>query len=133
MIAKYLRTTLVGLALAFGVLGLVPTAQAAAWNPFGDIDCSGKAAQSAVCQDKNKTEDPVTGRNGLIMKIVNIIAYATGVIAIIIIILAGLRFVTAGGGTEDVSAARRTLIYSVVGLIVIVLARTIVAFVLSKI
>lgn len=109
-------------------------APAYAWNPFGGLDeeCSGNASTSAVCGDRGKTDDPISGRNGLIMKIVNIVAFVGGGIAVIIIILAGLRFVTAGGNSEDVAGARRTLIYAFVGLVVIALARTLVAFIIGK-
>jgi hypothetical protein len=131
-----------GLALVFLVATPVP---AHAWTPFGGIDCSGdptKAgdpAHSAACQDAAKqngdpnNSNPLTGANGLLMKIANIVAVVAGVAAVIIIILAGLRYIQAGGSTEDIAGARRTIIYAVAGLVIIVLGRTIIAFVLRRI
>jgi hypothetical protein len=109
---------------------LAPAAQA--WSPFGTVDCTGQAAKSAVCQDRSATKDPVTGANGLLAKITNLIAILAGVASVIIIILAGLRFVQSGGNSEDVVGARRALIYAVVGLIVILLARALVLLILSR-
>jgi hypothetical protein len=39
--------------------------------------------------------------------------------------------VTSGGSTEDIAGARRALIYAVVGLIVIALARVIIGLILG--
>jgi hypothetical protein len=118
--------------LAILVAPIVVASPALARSPFAGIDCSGAAAQSAVCEDRNKTKDPLTGNDGLLVKIANIIAIIAGVAAVIIIVLAGLRFITSGGSSEDVAGARRTIIYAAIGLVVIVIGRTLIVFVLSK-
>lgn len=104
----------------------------AAFDPFGSVEC-GQASDSAVCQDKSNTENPLTGIDGLILKIVNIIAVVAGATAVIIIIVSGFRFVTSGGSSDEVAGARRSLIYALVGLAIIALSRTIIAFILGKI
>ena len=53
-------------------------------------------------------------------------------IAVVIIIYAGFRFITGGSNSDSVRAAREMLIYAVVGLVVIVFARTIIVFVAYK-
>ena len=65
------------------------------------------------------------------MKVVNLVAVIAGAAAVIIIILAGLRYIQSGGNSEDVTGARRAIIYAVVGLIFIVLARSLIALVLK--
>jgi hypothetical protein len=65
------------------------------------------------------------------MKIVNIVAIVAGFAAVLIIILGGLRYIQSGGSTEDVAGAKRAIIYAIVGLVVIVLGRTIIALVLK--
>jgi hypothetical protein len=128
---KRLKAVLVSLCLL--AAPVLITAPALAWSPFQSVDCKGAAASSAVCQDKSKKGNPLTGANGLFIKIANVIAIVAGVAAVIIIILAGLQMVTSGGSSEDIVNARRTLIYAVVGLIVIALARTIIGYVLGRI
>ena len=122
-----LLATFVALSMA------LPATTSAAWSPFGGVNCSGAASKSVVCQDRRRIGNPLTGPNGLIMLIANVIAVVGGIASVVIIVLAGLRFVTAGGSSDDVAGARRTLIYAVVGLIIIVLSRTIVAFTLGKV
>lgn len=130
---KRLQAILVSLFAMTSLLVAAPAPASAAWNPFGGGICEGKAKSSAVCQDADaNADDPLTGGNGIIMKIVNLIAVIAGMAAVILIVLAGLRMVTSGGGSEDIAGARRTIIYALVGLVVIIFARTLVAFVLSK-
>lgn len=55
-----------------------------------------------------------------------------GGIALIVIILAGISFILSQGKPEAVNKARNTIIYAAIGLAVIVLAFTIVTFVLDR-
>jgi len=113
---------------------LLVTSSAAAWNPFGALDNSCKnASDSAVCQDRGKGgKNPLTGNDGIVMNVINILAVVAGIAAVIIIVLAGLKMVQASGSTDDIASARRTIIYAIVGLVVIVLSRSLLALVLSK-
>lgn len=114
-------------------------APAYAWNPFGDA-CQelenanisdNEKADSIACNTKTTT-NPVSGPNGVLMSITNAIALVAGIIAVIIIIIGGLQFVTSGGDSSKSTNARRAIIYAVVGIVVIVIARSIVAFVITK-
>jgi hypothetical protein len=128
-----IRRLLSALALSLLVCGTVAVTPALASGIFTGVDCSGAASKSAVCKDKGSTENPVTGDNGLLSKITNIVAAVAGAAAVILILVSGIRFITAGGDANQASSARRTLIYALVGLVVIVLARAIIALVISKI
>lgn len=109
---------------------------AGSWQPFGGDSCDNRGANSTVCdgvkaQRAHPNQNPLTGTNGLLLKVANIIAVIAGVAAVIIIVLAGLRFIQSGGSTEDVAGARRSIIYASVGLIIIVLARSLLGLVLN--
>jgi hypothetical protein len=67
-----------------------------------------------------------------IKQIINLLSVFAGIIAVIMIIVAGLRFVTSSGNQESIAAARRTILYAVIGLVVIALAQVIVHFVLNN-
>ncbi len=56
-----------------------------------------------------------------------------GAIAVLIIIIAGFRFVLSEGKPDNAARARETIIYAIVGLIVSISAEVIVAFVLNKV
>lgn len=106
---------------------------AADWNPFGNRQlCQGDAAQSAVCRDRNSaTSNPLTGNDGFIFDIINILSLFAGIAAIIIIIIAALRMITSSGNSDSVAGSRRAIVYALVGLVVIVLARVIIGFVIT--
>lgn len=104
----------------------------AASNPsYSGVQCNGPAASSPVCHAP--TSDPLTGNNGIIVKATNLIALIAGIAAVIMIIVAGIKFITSQGDSGSVGEARKTIIYASVGLVVIVLARTIITYVVSKV
>lgn len=70
--------------------------------------------------------------NTLLAKIINIFSAIVGVIAVIMIIVGGLRYITSGGDTSHVSTAKTTIIYALVGLVIVALAQLIVHFVLNQ-
>jgi hypothetical protein len=95
--------------------------------------CSNTTTQSsAVCQDDNQTTNPLIGSNGLVRTIANIIAVVAGATAVVVIIISGLRYITSGGDPTKAASARSALIFAVAGIVVIVLADSIISFVLSK-
>jgi type IV secretory pathway VirB2 component (pilin) len=63
---------------------------------------------------------------------INIVLAVMGALAVLMIVIAGLRYTLSGSNAETVASARRQIIYSVVGLIVIALAASIVNFVVSR-
>ena len=72
------------------------------------------------------------GNQGVITTIINTMLYIVGLLAVIMIIYAGIRFVTAHGDEKQVESARQTIIYSVVGLIVAILAYALVNWVFNQ-
>jgi hypothetical protein len=65
-------------------------------------------------------------------RIINIISVIVGVIAVIMIIYGGFRYITSGGKPESVKGARDTILYGIIGLIIVALAQIIVKFVLRE-
>jgi hypothetical protein len=64
--------------------------------------------------------------------VVNIMLYILGAIAVIIIVFGGIRYVTSTGDSGRVKAAKDTITYAVVGLIIAILAYAIVNFVIGS-
>lgn len=86
------------------------------------------AEGEATCQDPNAS----TGFSNLLKRIVNILSVIIGVIAVIMIIFGGFRYITSGGAPEKVTGAKNTILYALIGLIIVALAQIIVRFVLSE-
>lgn len=66
-------------------------------------------------------------------RVVNLLSWVIGIIAVIMIIVAGFRYIASGGASDKVSGAKNTLIYAIVGLIIVALAQAIVRFVLTNV
>lgn len=96
----------------------------------GAVDLKVSETPSTTC-DATKTggTDKV---NSLITTIINVISVVVGVIAVIMIIIGGFRYITSGGKEEGVKGAKNTILYALIGLIVVALAQIIVKFVLNK-
>lgn len=65
----------------------------------------------------------------LIKDIVNIMLYIVGIIAVIMLILGGIKYATSAGDSAKVTSAKNTIIYSIVGLIIAIFAYAIVNWV----
>lgn len=68
-----------------------------------------------------------------ITSIINLLSAAVGIIAVIMIIIGGLKYVTSAGNPEAAKSARSTILYAVIGLVIVALAQVIVHFVLNKV
>lgn len=116
---------------ALAVLLFYLPGTALAWDPFGGVkgSCSGtSAAQSAICQSPGPLE--ISGPNGIIIKVANVIAFIAGIAAVILIIIGAIRYITAGDA-NGAAEARRSILYALVGLAVIVAVDGIIVFVLG--
>lgn len=91
--------------------------------------------QNEAACDKidSETTNPLYGPDGIITRAAGGLSLVIGVIAVIIIIISGIRMTLSSGDAGKVNQARDGIIYSAVGLIIAVLAQAIVRFVLSKI
>lgn len=87
-----------------------------------------QASGTAVCDNSNPTDGKVVAKN-----ILSVMFWILGSLAIIVIIASGIMFVTAAGNPQSISRAKNALVYSIVGLVVAVMAYAIVNFIVDKI
>lgn len=69
------------------------------------------------------------GDGGVFAKITNVMLFVIGAISVIMIIIGGLRYVLSGGDSANVSAAKNTILYAIVGIVVALLAYAAVNFI----
>jgi hypothetical protein len=79
------------------------------------------------------TSDATEKVNSLIRTIVNLLSAVVGIVAVIMIIFGGLRYITSGGNDSSVTGAKNTILYAIIGLIIVALAQVLVRFTLSKV
>ncbi len=85
-------------------------------------------SSSAACQDLSKPD----GLSNILKNATNIVLFIAGALAVIMIIYGSIRFMTAHGNEKQVESARLIVTYSVIGLIIAILAYALVNFVLSN-
>ena len=71
------------------------------------------------------------GDTGVFKKITNTILYIVGIVAVIMLIVGGIKYVISGGDGKKVTDAKNTVLYAIIGLVVCFLAFAIVNFVIS--
>ncbi len=71
------------------------------------------------------------GGTGIFKQITNTILYIVGVIAVIMLIIGGIKYVISGGDAKKVPDAKNTILYAIIGLVIAFLAFAIVNFVIS--
>lgn len=69
------------------------------------------------------------GDGGVFSQITNVLLFAIGAIAVIMIVVGGLRYVISGGDAKQVDAAKNTILYAIIGIIIALLAYAAVGFV----
>ena len=80
----------------------------------------------------NETADADSQFNNIITQVINIFSIIVGVIAVIMIIYGGFRYITSGGDSGKVGDAKNTILYAIIGLVLVALAQFIVKFVLNR-
>lgn len=135
-IKQYVLIVMTG--LTFAAPALVPLSVNAATQCSGIANSVSKGANGAA-GDKTPKSDCAT-ENGvndnsiatLAQKIVTTFSIIVGIVAVIMIIVGGFRYITSGGDSGKVGNAKNSLIYAIVGLIIVALAQLIVHFVLNQ-
>lgn len=121
------------LSLGMGAPALVPLVVYAAPNTIQSGVCTGSKDAASEgqgnCTVSGNGEDSIAS---IAHNVVNIFSIIVGVVAIIMIIWGGFRYITSGGDSGRVGSAKNTLIYAIIGLIIVALAQFIVNFVLTK-
>lgn len=117
--------------------GLVAVTSAATLNP-GGIDgslCQGAELEwtggTGDCDDT--TGDAGETVNSTVALVINIFSWVVGVVSVIMIIYGGFRYVTSAGNEAGVKSAKDTILYALIGLVIVALSQIIVKFVLSSV
>ena len=65
-------------------------------------------------------------------RIINIFSIVVGAVSVVMIIIGGFRYIISGGDSSGVSGAKNTILYAVVGLVIVLFAQVIIRFILSN-
>jgi hypothetical protein len=124
---KQWKQIVLSFALLVGVGGVVlPASNVMAINVIKD-QCTTVNPSSTICQAATKDDSTKMTRT-----IINVMLQVLGILAVIMIIVGGIRYTISNGDASRVKAAKDTITYAVVGLIVALLSYAIVNFVIGK-
>lgn len=131
---------IVAFTLLLGVLSLaMPVARAIEILPDKQGVCSDKTATGAkpdICNDNlSKSDDssnPILGKNGILTTGIKIFTLVLGVVTIFVLMINGVRMMTAAGDPNSINSARNGVIYALIGLVIAFSAQMLVTFVLNK-
>jgi Type IV secretion system pilin len=141
MTQKIYQTIIV--AIAFVVMSMVALASAPAHaqDLKESTKCGSNINLSASSGCNIKADKEKDGSGGVsnsskienvIKTVINILSAIVGAVSVIMIIIGGFKYVTSNGDSNSVSSAKNTIIYALVGLIIVAFAQVIVQFVLER-
>lgn len=123
IIKKTLAALLIVPILALGVSVIAdPTAFVAAQSPILDGASDGQG---------DGTPGELFGDDSIFKTVVNILLYIIGAVSVIMLIVGGIRYTVSNGDSNQVTAAKNTIMYALIGLIIAFLAYAIVNWILT--
>ena len=126
-IKTYLAAALLAGLLATPIA--LPVAVSAQGTP--EVACGADLQlNGTVCEANSpESEEKV---NNMIKLAVNIFSIVVGIVSVIMIIVGGFMYVTSGGESGKITNAKNTILYAIIGLVIVAMAQIIVKFVLSR-
>lgn len=116
--------------LSISVLSVVVLSDHTAFAAAKDEVCKGIAASSSsgVCSDSSRLTI-----NTVLKTVVNVLSAVAAIMAVIMLVIAGFKYITSEGDSGKVNSARSTLTYALVGILVVALSQSLVRFVLDRV
>jgi len=132
-----IKNTLQGLLLvpfiALGVSALAPVASPVGAIGIQDGADSAKGEDQSGCLVEGASGGACTGgETPLFQTITNVLLFIIGAISVIMLIVGGIRYTVSGGDSAQITSAKNTILYAIIGIIVAILAYAIVNFVIGS-
>lgn len=87
--------------------------------------------QGAAAAKCDGCPENLFGDAGVFKQVTNTILYIVGIIAVVMLIIGGIKYVISGGDSKKVTDAKNTVLYAIIGLVIAFLAFAIINFVIS--
>lgn len=113
----------------FGVVAGVSTTAAAVACPPANVNSGNPLQAGADCAQGNGQNESLTN---VFKIVVNVLLFLVGAVAVIMLVIGGLRYVTSNGDQNAVTGAKNTILYAIIGIVVAFLAFAAVNFVTDQ-
>lgn len=90
-------------------------------------------ADGVDCASTSGTAKNLFGAGGIFTTVINTLLFVIGALSVVMLIIGGIRYTVSGGTAAQVTAAKNTIMYALIGLVVAFLAYAIVNWVLGSI
>lgn len=97
-----------------------------------DCDVDGGIAGGAGCAAAEGSETELFSDDGVFRRITSVLLFLVGAISVIMLIIGGIRYVISAGDQNQVTAAKNTILYAIIGIVVAFLAFAAVNFVIGQ-
>jgi hypothetical protein len=122
---KKWKQLVMSFALVLGVASIVvPMTDVSAVDVFKQC---GANSDSAVCKASGSDD-----LGGMVKIVINTVLVVLGMVAVIMIVVGGVRYTTSNGDSASIKSAKDTILYACVGLVVAILSFSIVNFVVGR-
>ena len=129
---KRIKNVFVAAVATIASLFILAPAVVSAAPDIKDGLCQGANLQVGAECPATSEQEGQDAVNKIITLVINIFSIAVGVVSVIMIIIGGFKYITSGGDSGNVTGAKNTILYAIIGLVVVALAQLIVKFVLGK-
>ncbi len=139
-LGKKIALSLQAITLMFGLgTGTIAAVAISSGPAFADANnCSADPTAApdplgagAACSQGKSQKETLFGTQGIFTVAANTLIFLVGAIAVIYLIIGGLRYVISGGDSKAVTAAKDTILYAIVGIVVAVISFALVQFVIG--
>ncbi|MGO3702330.1 MAG: pilin [Candidatus Saccharimonadales bacterium] len=89
----------------------------------------GNGANSARGDEQPES---LEGDEGIFKQVTNVLLFLIGAVSVIMLIYGGIRYTISGGDQGSVTAAKNTILYAIIGIIVALIAYAVVNFVIAQ-
>lgn len=129
---KNFKIALIIIASTF-MLAIAPATLVSAQGAFSGSKNQACKGANLSNDDNCHTAQSTSKLESAISFIVNLLTIIVGIVAVIMIIINGLKFITSNGDSGSITSAKQGIAYALVGLIIAALAQVIVRFVLGQV
>ena len=130
---KKIQSITLGFVLSLGLVSVFIPANVHA-QTIADNICTGvlNASGEEATDASSCEEDGENSFSSIISKVINIFSILIGSVSVIMIIIGGFRYIISNGDANSTKGAKDTIMYALIGLILVGFAQAIVRFVWSK-
>lgn len=124
--------TILTIAAAFFVGLVLLASPVSAQTTPKDSVCEGIGLTAGQTGNTSCAPTGGTQIEDVIAAAINLISIVVGVIAVIMIIIGGLKYIMSSGDSNNINSAKNTILYAIIGLVIVALAQVIVRYVIDK-